>query len=125
MKFLISTFFFLSFFASCEQAAGQQEITREELDRQFKGIEAFIAEGNCSSKDQCSFMPYGSKACGGPQGFLVFSTAIDVDKLRTMVNDYTEAEKRYNNANGIMSDCSIPAEPQKLECKDGKCIRVI
>lgn len=124
MKILMSIFLFPLLLASCEQSVAQQEVTQELLNKKFAEIEALIETGNCTEKDQCSFMPYGSKACGGPQGFLVFSSSIDVVKLRQLVDSYNAAEKRYNNDNGIMSDCSLPPLPTELDCVNGDCIRI-
>lgn len=124
MKLIFSYSLFILLFAGCDPVSGQQDISREQLARQFGEIEVFIATAKCSSKDQCKFIPYGSKACGGPQGYLIFSSDIDVEKLKLMVQKYTEAEKRYNKENGIMSDCSIPPEPRELKCENGNCIRV-
>lgn len=115
---------FVGIFASCEQLSAEQEITREQLDRQLAEIQSFIEEGNCSSDSQCKFIPYGSKACGGPQGYLIFSSNVDEEKLKSMVEKYSQAEASFNKANNIMSDCSIPPEPQELACEDGECVEV-
>lgn len=124
MKFLLCSILLMAGFASCENLTNEQEITRGDLDQQMAEIQALIDTGNCTAASQCNFMPYGSKACGGPQGFLVFSNTIDVDKLKSMVERYTKDEANYNNQNGIMSDCSLPAEPQQLDCQDGNCVRI-
>lgn len=124
MKIFIMISMFVGIFASCEQLSAEQEITREQLDRQLAEIQSFIEEGNCSSDSQCKFIPYGSKACGGPQGYLIFSSNVDEEKLKSMVEKYSQAEASFNKANNIMSDCSIPPEPQELVCEDGECVEV-
>lgn len=125
MKILLSFSLFVGIFASCEQlAAIEQEITKEQLDQQLVAIEALIEEGNCSKDGECQFIPYGSKACGGPQGYLIFSSNVDRDELQTRVDAYTKAEATYNKQEGIMSDCSIPPEPAKLGCVDGNCVQL-
>jgi hypothetical protein len=126
MKILLSFSLFVGIFASCEQLAttADQEITREQLDQQFMAIEALIEEGSCSQDGECNFIPYGSKACGGPQGYLIFSSNVDREELQNKVEAYTKAESTYNEQQGIMSDCSIPPEPQKLGCVDGNCVRL-
>lgn len=126
MKFFLSFSIFVGIFASCEQMATteDQEITKEQLDQQLLAIEALIETGNCSENGECQFIPYGSKACGGPQGYLIFGSNIDKDELQNMVDRYTKAEATYNEQKGIMSDCSLPPEPQNLGCVDGNCARL-
>ncbi|MCM4159076.1 hypothetical protein FHG64_08800 [Antarcticibacterium flavum] len=125
MKIFLSFSLFVGVFASCEQMAQiKQEVTREQLDQQLVAIEALIEEGSCTENSQCRFIPYGSKACGGPQGYLIFSSNVDVDELQTKVDAYTKAEATYNKQEGIMSDCSIPPEPAKLGCVDGNCVQL-
>ena len=85
---------------------------------------SFIDEGACSPTAGCSVMPYGSKACGGPQGYLLFSSETDIPALQKMVEKHREAEATYNKQNRITSDCSIPVPPEKLACEDGKCVQI-
>jgi hypothetical protein len=79
---------------------------------------------NCTESSQCSYIAYGSKACGGPQGYLVFSSEIDTEKLKDLVNKYTIAEAAYNKQNGIVSDCSVISPPQTIDCLDGDCVKI-
>lgn len=124
MKIFLAISMFIGIFASCEQMSADQEITREQLDRQLAEIQTLINEGTCSNSSQCKFIPYGSKACGGPQGYLIFSSGVDEEKLKSLVEKYNKAEATYNKENNIMSDCSIPPEPQELACEDGQCVEV-
>lgn len=130
MKITLHIFFLLCLFASCENIGDHPEktntdkVTREQLEQQLAEIQDFIAVGSCAESEQCSFIPYGRKACGGPKGYLVFSTKIDVEKLREMVNRYTKLEIAYNEQNNVMSDCSLPPEPTGLGCENGDCVRL-
>lgn len=95
MKKVFVLFMLFGSFTGCEQTE-VREITASGLQRQFKEIQDLVNSGNCSEDSQCSFMAYGSKACGGPQGYLVFSSNIDVDALQKKVKKYTEDERLYN-----------------------------
>lgn len=111
-------------FAGCDEVKSDQELTRLELEEQLQDIYAFIDNGDCSTGSECYFMPYGSKACGGPKGYLLFSSETDVPTLHKMVEKHRKAEAAYNEQNRIISDCSIPVPPEKLACEDGKCIQI-
>ncbi len=124
MKIFLSFFFFVGIFASCEQLANEAEVTQAHLEQQFTEIKSFIAKANCSTGNDCRFIAYGSKACGGPQGYLLYPAGLDEEALKKMVAKYTSAEDEYNKANGILSDCSLPNPPSKLDCEDGNCIEI-
>ncbi|CAN5385385.1 hypothetical protein BH23BAC2_BH23BAC2_22960 [soil metagenome] len=109
---------------SCEPISDNQTVTRADLEIQLQKINAFVDNAVCLKDDQCSYMAYGSKACGGPKGYLVFSSSIDINALKLMVKKYTEDESIYNRVNGIMSDCSMANPPQKVGCVNGKCTEV-
>lgn len=111
-------------FAGCDEVKSDQELTRLALEEQLQDIYAFLDNKNCSKDSECVFMPYGSKACGGPRGYLLFSSETDVRTLQKMVEKHRKAEASYNKQNHIISDCSIPVPPEKIACKDGKCIQI-
>lgn len=125
MKTFFILLIFTISFAGCDEEKSDQELTIMELEKQLQDIHEFIDNGGCSPGSECSFMPYGSKACGGPQGYLIFSSETDVPALQKMVEKHRKAEAAYNKQNQIISDCSIPAPPEKLACEDGKCIQIL
>ncbi len=108
--------------ASCQNTDDAQNITLQDLELQFEAIQELVNESSCADSSQCRYIAYGTKACGGPQGYLVFSSEIDTEKLEALVTKYSKDEDTYNKQNGIMSDCSIPSPPEQLDCVDGKCI---
>jgi len=122
MKAFVLLLLFVVSTASCQNTDDVQSVTLQDLELQFEAIQELVSQSNCSENSQCSYLAYGSKACGGPQGYLVFSSDIDVNKLEVMVTKYSEDENTYNKQNGIISDCSFPLPPENLSCKDGKCV---
>jgi hypothetical protein len=124
MKALIVLLLFLGASASCQSTDGVQNITLQDLELQFKTIQEFVDKNNCSENSQCNYIAYGSKACGGPQGYLVYSSEINLDKLKALVTKYSKDEDSYNKQNGIVSDCSTPSPPEQFSCIDGKCVGI-
>jgi hypothetical protein len=124
MKFLILLLLLIGTAGSCQNSEEIQEVTARDLDLQFEEITNLAASKNCTESSQCSYIAYGSKACGGPQGHLVFSSEIDTEKLKDLVNKYTIAEAAYNKQNGIVSDCSVVTPPQTIDCVDGDCVKI-
>lgn len=122
MKAFLFFLLFVGSAASCQNTDETQNITSEDLEIQFEAIKKLVNESSCDDNSQCRYIAYGTKACGGPQGYLLYSSSIDTEKLETLVAKYSRDEDSYNKQNGIMSDCSIPSPPEKLDCADGKCI---
>src|ERR671923_506019 len=92
---------------------------RDELHRMIK---AEVGEPAAKSGSQCKTIALGSKPCGGPATYLVYSTAVsDEGKLKQLVSEYNELSRKYHREHPeIMSDCMYIAEPQ-VELSDGIC----
>ena len=95
-----------------------------ELSNQLKEIKDLANSVTCTDSEDWEFIAYGSKACGGPQGYIAYSMQIDVDKFKQMVSDYTQAEKDFNINYQITSDCKAEISPNGVVCKDGKPVLI-
>ena len=78
----------------------------------------------CSEEFECRYIPFGSKPCGGPWGFLVYSTSVDTLALTSLVEEYNLLETDYNNNCNAISDCSVPQPPIGFECENNQCIPI-
>lgn len=99
-------------------------VTFSQLQAQLNDIENFVESGNCDQASECTYMAIGSKACGGPSAYIIFSKDIDVAALKIMVDRYTQDQEIYNKENNVVSDCSLVNPPQKIDCLDGNCIEI-
>ncbi len=124
MKLFLALFLFIGSVSGCEQAEVDQEITVKNLEKQLAEIHSVINAASCSETGECSYLAYGSKACGGPQGYFLFSNQVDLEALTTMVENYTKAEDAYNRKFGVISDCMFVTPPTQLACEKGKCVQV-
>ena len=72
----------------------------------------------------CRTIAFGSKPCGGPWEYLVFSTQrTDSTAIASRVDRYNALESQLNNDEGRISDCALPAVPE-LHLTDGSCTGV-
>ena len=78
----------------------------------------------CNENFICRSIAFGSKPCGGPWGYLVYSTSIDTLKLAELVKKHNQLETRINQECNRISDCAFVSPPQRLECEDNKCIAI-
>lgn len=85
-------------------------------------IESLAAESVCNADFECRFIAFGSKPCGGPWEFLVYSTSIDTLALINAVADYNQMEEQYNINCNAVSDCSTPQPPTGFSCENNQCI---
>ena len=102
----------------------ERELTDQEKDHQelmalFNEIYNLSLSVSCEDAKDWTFSAYGSKACGGPQGFIAYSTKIDVEAFLDKVETYTALENTYNIKWGIISTCDLPQQPKVVECQNG------
>ena len=102
----------------------KRELTEQEIDYNglmelFREISELAYSSTCSNSNTWQFIAYGSKACGGPKGYLPYSNKIDTNTFLEKVEVYSQAEKEYNLKWGIISDCAIANPPKSIECQNG------
>jgi len=97
----------------------EQEKEHRELMKLFNEFNSMSNNFKCIEAKDWDFVAYGSKACGGPQGFVAYNTKIDVTIFLNKVKIYTDAEKAFNIKWEITSTCDNPQAPKNIECKNG------
>lgn len=97
-----------------------QEQEAENLSQLFAEIESLASMQDCTDPSIWNFTSYGHKACGGPVGFIAYSTTIDTVLFLEKIETHRAAQQDFNIKWGIFSDCSIPVQPSGLVCENGK-----
>lgn len=93
----------------------------QKLTRLSKEIEEYAKNKACSGGDNCRTMAMGSKPCGGPTSYIIYSLSkTDEKQLSDKVKQYTDLEKELNIKYNRMSDCSL-LMPPTVECLNGVC----
>jgi len=102
------------------------EPTREEesvaLKSRKQEILSYANSSVCSDSSTCRYTGLGSKPCGGPWTYIIYSTSIDTTRLLQMITQYNAEEDQYNRKWGLFSDCSIPPPPDSVRCLNGVCV---
>ena len=96
-----------------------QEKEHNDLMVMFDEIQNLVRAIACNDGSNLTFTAYGTKACGGPQGYIAYTSHIDTVAFLKKIELYTEAEKEFNITWGIISDCSISPQPIAVECNNG------
>ena len=112
---------FLLVVGSC--LACEDELTQEQeienLQTLLTEIERLAASVECTNAREWAVTAYGSKACGGPIGFIAYSTTIDTEYFLEKLIEYTSAQEAYNKRWNVVSDCAAQVPPTGVQCQGG------
>ena len=97
----------------------EQEKEHQELITLIGEIYDLQSSVSCTDASDWTFTAYGSKACGGPQGYIAYSTQIDTVAFLQKIEAYTNMEKEYNIKWEITSTCDLPNQPIGVACVNG------
>jgi hypothetical protein len=87
-------------------------------------IDKEIGVPTATEATQCKLIAFGSKPCGGPSSYLVYSTAkTDEVRLKQLVAEFNQVSKKINQIRKVLSDCMYVTEP-KIEFAGGVCTAV-
>ena len=120
---LIGVILLIGICFSCkDDGAVADDLTQEQeatsLSEMFVEIESLASSVSCSDSSEWAFVSYGSKACGGPVGYIAYSSTIDTVLFLEKVEVHRIAEEDYNMKWGIASDCSAPSQPNGIRCEN-------
>lgn len=102
--------------ASCAQTPAEPESQRLSQE-----IRALIGPASCTADSQCRTLPVGAKACGGPAGYLAWSTqGVDAQRLQELAARHAEVARRENEASGMRSTCAMAVDPGAA-CVAARC----
>lgn len=125
MKKILALFAVVLLFHSfqCEDDAmpTDQNFDLVTLEQERQLILDYIATFSCSAATICNSIAFGSKACGGPQEYLVYPSTVDLEYLTEKVTNYNMMENSYNVKYNIVSDCMAVLPPENIGCVDGVC----
>ncbi|TKC05478.1 hypothetical protein FA048_17265 [Pedobacter polaris] len=115
---IVSLFFVVN---GCEE---KDLYNRKQEDKEItalkKEIENIANQHTCENAGEWKFTAIGSKACGGPTGYIAYAVKIDEAEFLEKVALYTEKQKAYNVKWDVASDCMFVMPPKGIECVDGK-----
>jgi hypothetical protein len=101
-----------------------QQSDSERLKGIKRLIDNEIGVPHANELSQCHLIGFGSKPCGGPWTYLVYSTVQTNEfKLEQLVTDYNQVQRKFNIERKTMSDCMLARKP-KIESNNGVCTAV-
>ncbi|MGV3762563.1 hypothetical protein [Parapedobacter sp.] len=110
--------------SACEQKTplltGTKEGDEGKLRELREKIDTLSLMYPCGDASEWRFTAIGAKACGGPTGYVPYSTRLDTAAFLKMVKTYTALQDAYNREYGIASDCAYVTPPSEVVCEEGK-----
>jgi hypothetical protein len=98
-----------------------EHITSAQLETKKQEIQNYINSFSCSESVGCNFIAFGSKPCGGPKTYLLFSNSVNLTHLQEMVKTYNEMDQLHNIQTNAISDCMYALPPTEVKCINGVC----
>ena len=117
----LSLIFLFAVGCSLEESTKNQDSDLIALTNLGNEINVLVESSVCTDETECAFIAFGTKPCGGPWGYLVYSNSIDTDDLIAKVERFNQMQNTYNLRYNITSDCSVVLPPDALICEDNKC----
>jgi hypothetical protein len=118
---IIALSLLLQSFQCSDTNESSDQITQAQLETKKQEIQNYINSFSCSESGSCNYIAFGSKPCGGPWSYLIFSNSVDLTKLQEMVKNYNEMNRLYNIQTNAISDCMAVAPPTEVKCVNGVC----
>jgi hypothetical protein len=75
-------------------------------------VQALIGDAACNSDTQCATIGVGAKTCGGPEGYVAWSTSrTEPSALRAAAQREAAAARGEQSDKGMVSNCSMALDP--------------
>ncbi|WP_138542759.1 hypothetical protein [Pseudoalteromonas ruthenica] len=98
--------------------------TEQSIKADYQRLEALTQDKSCDSASQCKVVAVGSRACGGPSQYLVYSSkSADPQQVSALANSLAAQESQLNAEKGMMSICQHLTRPA-AQCKLKQCVAV-
>lgn len=98
------------------------EVEASDIALLNREINALVGTPTADSAQACAVVGYGSKPCGGPSRWLIYSRQVTDDEiLLPLVERYNRLTEQFNQQQGLMSDCAV-LEPVQTQLINGVCV---
>lgn len=84
-------------------------------------LRTLAASVGCTDASQCKSIAIGARACGGPEAYLAYSTALtDPAQLQALALRHAEQRRIEVASSGMLSTCAMLPDPGAT-CRAGAC----
>ncbi len=119
---LLSLSFLVGICFSCSNDELTQEQESQNLSLLFSEIENMATSVTCSDSSEWAYTSYGNKPCGGPVGYIAYSTNINTIQFLEKIEEHRVKQLEFNIRWKLISDCLAPSQPIEIVCENGNAI---
>lgn len=102
-------------------AAKASAPTDEDAASLLVRIRNAIGSPSCTTSAECKTVAVGARACGGPDGYLAYSTSTTpADTIEALAARHAERKRAAVSASGMVSTCNIVTDPGAV-CDQSVC----
>jgi hypothetical protein len=102
----------------------QEQPTRENIQKAHQQLKTLTADSQCDNSAQCKVVAVGSRACGGPSSYLVYSNkTANEQAVEQLSKKITSLESQFNAENSMVSICQHLMAPG-AQCVENKCVKL-
>ncbi|WP_337843223.1 hypothetical protein [Rheinheimera sp.] len=85
-------------------------------------LDKLTEDKSCSYDNQCKVIPVGARPCGGPEAYLLYSSAqTDEKMLQYTAERYQQLKRKQNDKLGLVSTCQMLMAPA-ASCQQSRCV---
>ncbi|MBD1582735.1 hypothetical protein [Pseudoalteromonas sp. S16_S37] len=100
------------------------DVSLQDIEQLHSQLKTLTQDLSCDSTMQCQVEAVGSRACGGPSSYLVYSSkSANPDTIKQLASKITHYESTYNAKNQMMSICQHLTKPS-TQCVENKCVKL-
>ena len=122
------TLYFIFLLAVLSSCGSGDELIQEQqaqrINQLFSEIKDLSSSVKCNDASKWAYTSYGHKACGGPLGYIAYSTQIDTVLFMQKIEEHRTLQEKFNEDWGIVSDCSLTQEPSGIKCEEKEAILI-
>jgi hypothetical protein len=107
--------------AATPALAAPAELPDEDAASLLVRIRNSIGSASCTQSTECKTVGVGARACGGPEGYLAYSTSVTPSApLKSLAARHAARRRAAVSASGMVSTCNVIPDPGAA-CDQGLC----
>lgn len=100
------------------------EVSQLDIQKLHDQLKTLTQDLSCDNSTQCQVEAVGSRACGGPSSYLVYSSkSAATETVKQVTTKITQYESTYNAKNNMVSICQHLTRPA-AQCVASKCVKL-
>lgn len=107
--------------AGCSLAGDDHDDYLADRARLVAELDRRIGPATADEPGACRVVAFGSKACGGPAGYRVYSASLNERAVLETAAEIAALDEDANRRLGLISDCSLQ-EPPRPALVGGRCV---